>query len=140
MKSLFRKQPFALFVGLIGLCCSCVQIQRAEKISNIVPLQQAKIEAKASDEATITDDIADNDINVYVFQPTFRSFQETVKYEAIGSNISSFDQVLNKVKSRARKDGCEALVQVKFYRQAYGNGKLGSSFPKIEAIGVKYTE
>lgn len=130
MKSLFRKQQLALFTGLIGLCCSCVQIQKADKISPVVPVQQA----------SISDDDADSQIHVYVFQPTFRSFQETVKYEAIGSNISSFDQVLNKVKSRARKDGCEALVQVKFYRQAYGNGKLGSSFPKIEAIGVKYTE
>jgi hypothetical protein len=130
MKSVFRKQQLGLLAGLIGLCCSCVQIQKAEKISPVVPLQEAKIQ----------DDDSESNINVYVFQPTFRSFQETVKYEAIGSNISSFDQVLNKVKSRARKDGCEALVQVKFYRQAYGNGKLGSSFPKIEAIGVKYTE
>jgi hypothetical protein len=130
MKSVFRKQQLGLLAGLIGLCCSCVQIQKAEKIRPVVPLQEAKI----------LDDDSESNINVYVFQPTFRSFQETVKYEAIGSNISSFDQVLNKVKSRARKDGCEALVQVKFYRQAYGSGKLGSSFPKIEAIGVKYTE
>jgi hypothetical protein len=130
MKSFFRKQQLALFAGLISMCCSCVQIQKADKISPVVPVQEAKM----------IDEDSDSQIQVYVFQPTFRSFQETVKYEAIGSNISSFDQVLNKVKSRARKDGCEALVQVKFYRQAYGNGKLGSSFPKIEAIGVKYTE
>jgi hypothetical protein len=130
MKSFFRKQQLIVLAGLIGLCCSCVQIQKAEKISPVIPLQEAKM----------TDNDSDSDINVYVFKPAFRSYQETVIYEAIGSNISSFDQVLNKVKSRARKDGCEALVQVKFYRQAYGNGKLGSSFPKIEAIGVKYTE
>jgi hypothetical protein len=130
MKSFFRKQQLIVLAGLVGLCCSCVQIQKAEKISPVIPLQEAKI----------ADTETDSDINVYVFKPAFRSYQETVIYEAIGSNISSFDQVLNKVKSRARKDGCEALVQVKFYRQAYGNGKLGSSFPKIEAIGVKYTE
>lgn len=126
MRRLLTKPQVSLTIVLLGLCCSCVQIQKAEKITPVVPLQQASID--------------DDQINVYVFQPTFRSYQETVKYEAIGSNISSFDQVLNKVKSRARKDGCEALVQVRFYRQAYGSGKLGSSFPKIEAIGVKYTE
>ena len=130
MRRLFRKQQIGLYVGLISLCCSCVQIQKADKISPVIPVQEAKN----------IEDGSDSRISVYVFKPAFRSYQETVKYEAIGSNISSFDQVLNKVKSRARKDGCEALVQVKFYRQAYGNGKLGSSFPKIEAIGVKYTE
>lgn len=130
MRRLFRKQQIGLYFGLLSLCCSCVQIQKAEKIRPVIPVQEAK---------NVEDD-SESQINVYVFTPAFRSYQETVKYEAIGSNISSFDQVLNKVKSRARKDGCEALVQVKFYRQAYGNGKLGSSFPKIEAIGVKYTE
>ncbi len=126
MRRLFTKPQISIVTVLLGLCCSCVQIQKAEKISPVVPLQEASID--------------DDQINVYVFQPAFRSYQETVKYEAIGSNISSFDQVLNKVKTRARKDGCEALVHVRFYRQAYGSGKLGSTFPKVEAIGVKYTE
>jgi hypothetical protein len=81
-----------------------------------------------------------DEIHVFVTQPTSRAFQETMRYEAIGSNISSFEQVLKRVKCRARKDGCEALVQVKFYRQIYGNGKIGSSFPKIEAVGIRYTD
>jgi hypothetical protein len=126
-KNTLRKKALILFSALLSICTSCVQIQRSDKIQPVVQAEEFK--SKDSD-----------DIHVFVFKPTFRTYQETVKYEAIGSNISSFDQVLNKIKSRAKKDGCEALVQVKFYRQLYGNGKLGSSFPKIEAIGVRYTD
>jgi hypothetical protein len=127
MKKVTKSSSIKLLASALIICCSCVQIQRTAKIQQEIPELQA-------------DNNKESEIHVYVFQPTFRSYQETVKYEAIGSNISSFDQVLNRVKNRARKDGCEALVQVKFYRQPYGNGKLGSSFPKIEAIGVRYTE
>ncbi len=127
MKTVANNSLTKLLASVLIICCSCVQIQRTAKIQQETPELQA-------------DSNRESDIEVFVFQPNFRSYQETVKYEAIGSNISSFDQVLNRVKSRARKDGCEALVQVKFYRQPYGNGKLGSSFPKIEAIGVRYTE
>lgn len=116
---------------MLGLCLallsSCVQIQRSE---NIIPQAQKAEEHNSYNE----------EIHVFVTQPTARAYQETMRYEAIGSNISSFEQVLNRVKQRARKDGCEALVQVKFYRQIYGNGKLGSSFPKIEAVGIRYTD
>jgi hypothetical protein len=126
-KQILRNKTIVLLTLLISFCTSCVQIQRSDKIQPVVEAEELK--SKDSD-----------DIHVFVFKPTFRTYQETVRYEAIGSNISSFDQVLNRIKSRARKDGCEALVQVKFYRQVYGNGRLGSSFPKIEAVGVRYTD
>jgi hypothetical protein len=116
-----------LFVALISSISSCVQLQRSEKI-----VVQQQLEEEKSNYI--------NEVHVFVTQPTSRAYQETMRYEAIGSNISSFEQVLKRVKHRARKDGCEALVQVKFYRQIYGNGKLGSSFPKVEAIGIRYTD
>jgi hypothetical protein len=127
MKISVRSQGICiLFVALLTSFSACVQLQRSEKIV----LQQQPEE---------TNNYID-EINVFVTQPTSRSYQETMRYEAIGSNISSCHHVLKRVKKRARKDGCEALVQVKFYRQIYGNGKLGSSFPKVEAIGIRYTD
>jgi hypothetical protein len=116
-----------LFVALISSLSSCVQLQRSEKI-----VSQQQLEEEKSNYIS--------EVHVFVTQPTSRAYQETMRYEAIGSNISSFEHVLRRVKNRARKDGCEALVQVKFYRQIYGNGKLGSSFPKVEAIGIRYTD
>jgi hypothetical protein len=82
----------------------------------------------------------DTEISVYTSQPTFRSFRETVKYEAIGSNITSFERVLERIKSQARRDGCEALVHVKFYKQPIGSGRFSSAFPKIEAVGVVFED
>lgn len=126
--SVKKTRSGSLLVMFVCILSSCVQMQRTE---NIVPQVVVKQEEKPS---------YNDEIHVFVTQPAFRDYQETMRYEAIGSNISSFEQVLNRVKSRARKDGCEALVQVKFYRQIYGNGKLGSSFPKVEAIGIRYTD
>ncbi|QHT70114.1 hypothetical protein GXP67_27440 [Rhodocytophaga rosea] len=124
--SIRSKRVSILFVALISSLCSCVQLQRSEEI---VSQQQLEEESNYI-----------NEVHVFVTQPTARAYQETMRYEAIGSNISSFEHVLKRVKKRARKDGCEALVQVKFYRQMFGNGKLGSSFPKVEAIGIRYTD
>src|SRR3712207_3816818 len=91
------------FVALISSLSSCVQLQRSEKI-----VSQQQLEEEKSNYIS--------EVHVFVTQPTSRAYQETMRYEAIGSNISSFDHVLKRVKNRARRDGCEALVQVKFYR------------------------
>ena len=92
-KNTLRNKALILFSALLSIyTTSCVQIQRSDKIQPVVQAEEFK--SKDSD-----------DIHVFVFKPTFRTYQETVRYEAIGSNISSFDQVLNKIKSRAKKDG-----------------------------------
>jgi hypothetical protein len=126
-QSIRSKGMCILFVAFISSLSACVQLQRSEKIV----LHHQSEEEKSN---------YINEVHVFVTQPTSRAYQETMRYEAIGSNISSFQHVLKRLKNRARKDGCEALVQVKFYRQNYGNGKLGSSFPKVEAIGIRYTD
>ncbi len=82
----------------------------------------------------------ETEISVYTTQPIFRSYRETVRYEAIGSNITSFDRVLARIKNQAKRDGCEALVNVKFYKQPIGTGRFNSSFPKIEATGVIFED
>lgn len=82
----------------------------------------------------------ETEIGVYTSQPTFRSFRETAKYEAIGSNITSFERVLERVKNQARRDGCEALVNVRFSKQPIGSGRFSSAFPKVEAVGVVFED
>lgn len=78
----------------------------------------------------------DEEIEVYISQPENKTYQEAMRYAIVGSNLITFERLLNRVKDQARKDGCEALVQVKFYKQQYS--KIGSSFPAIEAVGVRF--
>lgn len=123
-------RTIGLFFLTASLCSSCVQVIRNDNLTKApVEVAEAKIDRDR-----------DRAINVFVTEPKFRGYEQTMVYEAIGSNVSSFDQVLNHIKNRARRDGCEALVQVKFYRQLHGSGKLGTSFPKVEAIGIRYVE
>jgi|GEM_PF-2307357 len=82
----------------------------------------------------------DGDIPVYTSEPALRTYQEITHYEAIGSNVTSFDRVLTRIRQQARRDGCQALVKVKFYRQPLGAGRHPSTFPKIEAVGIRFTD
>ena len=70
--------------------------------------------------------------------PDLRDYQELTRYEAVGSNITSFNRVLTRLKRRAERDGCDALVKIRFYRQALGSGKRAASFPTVEAVGIRY--
>jgi hypothetical protein len=119
-KIIRSSQKAFLGLALLASATSCVKIQ-----SNCHPQLQTRTE---------------NEIGVYTTQPTFRSFRETVKYEAIGSNITSFERVLERVKNQARRDGCEALVNVRFSKQPIGNGRFSSAFPKVEAVGVVFED
>jgi hypothetical protein len=82
----------------------------------------------------------ESEIPVYTAEPQTRSYQEMAHYEAVGSNITSFDRVLARIKNQARRDGCQALVKVKFYRQPIGSGRKPATFPKIQAIGIRFTD
>ena len=124
MQRIIQSSKKALIgLALLASATSCVKVQR-----NCQPSPQN------------SHPDADTEISVYTSQPTFRSFRETVKYEAIGSNITSFERVLERIKDQARRDGCEALVNVKFYKQPIGNGRFSSAFPKIEAVGVVFED
>lgn len=124
MQKIIRNSQKALLaLVLLASATSCVKVQ-----SNCHP----KVQTPRPD--------TDNEIGVYTSQPTFRSFRETVKYEAIGSNITSFERVLERVKNQARRDGCEALVNVRFYKQPIGSGRFSSAFPKVEAVGVVFED
>ncbi len=119
----FLRSSLKLTFGLsfAVFCTSCVRVHR-------------------SCDPTLTAPKKDREISVYTSQPAFRGYRETVRYEAIGSNITSFDRVLSRIKSQAKRDGCEALVNVKFYKQPIGNGRFSSAFPKIEATGVIFED
>lgn len=113
--------PQVLVAVCIMLCCSCVVMHKdyeaeatAKRIEGIIP--------------------------VYTSEPALRSYQELAHYEAVGSNVTSFKKVLARITRQARRDGCEALVHVKFYRQPIGAGRKPSTFPKIEAVGVRFTD
>jgi hypothetical protein len=120
-KIIRSSQKAFLGLALLASATSCVKVQ-----SNCHPHVQTPR--------------TENEIGVYTTQPTFRSFRETVKYEAIGSNITSFERVLERVKNQARRDGCEALVNVRFSKQPIGSGRFSSAFPKVEAVGVVFED
>jgi hypothetical protein len=114
-------KPF-LFIGLVCFSSACMRMKSTGVTAKKAPAEY----------------VADEEIEVFVSKPVNRHFQEAMHYEIIGSNLVSYDRLLNRVKSQARKDGCEALVQVKFYKQQYS--KIGSAFPAIEAVGVRYVD
>jgi predicted amidophosphoribosyltransferase len=122
-KVLGKRFVLGTFVTIISMCSSCVQVRRCEVVE-----AQAKLASQ------------EKEVAIYTTEPIHRDYQETFKYEAIGSNITSFDKVLERIKSQARRDGCQALVHVKFYRHQLGTRKYGSSFPKIEATGIRFTD
>lgn len=105
----------------IGMCCSCVVMHK-------------NYEAEATAKRT------EGIIPVYTAEPELRNYEEVAHYEAVGSNVTSFKKVLARVRRQARKDGCEALVKVKFYRQPIGAGRKPATFPKVEATGVRFTD
>lgn len=119
MKHFFRHSIFLLAVCLCG---GCVIINKSS-------------EARQASVQRIREDIP-----VFTAKPALREYKEISHYEAIGSNISSFDRVLTRIKSQARRDGCEALVKVRFYRQTIGRGARAATFPTIEAVGIRYAE
>lgn len=80
------------------------------------------------------------DIPVFTQEPTLRSYEEVSHYEAVGSNITSFDRVLARIKHQAKRDGCQALVRVKFFRQPIGTGVKSTYFPTIQAVGIRFVE
>ena len=114
--------PQLLMAVCVCMCCSCVVMQK-------------EYESQAS-----TAKRTETEIPIYTAEPQLRSYEEMAHYEAVGSNITSFNRVLARVKKQARRDGCEALVKVKFYRQPIGAGRRPATFPKIVAVGVRFTD
>jgi hypothetical protein len=80
----------------------------------------------------------EGEIPLFSTPPDLRDYRELTRYEAVGSNITSFNRVLTRLKRRAERDGCDALVKVRFYRQAIGTGRRAASFPTVEAVGIRY--
>ncbi len=120
MKHFLHSNILLLFFACLG--SGCVVINKSSEAQQ-VSIQRIK-----------------EDIPVFTAEPTMREYEEISHYEAIGSNISSFDRVLVRIKSQARRDGCEALVKVRFYRQTIGRGARAATFPTIEAVGIRYAK
>ncbi len=116
-----KKILYSILIGQGLWCSSCVMLHK-----NYQSEQHAQ--------RTKTD------IPIFTQEPELRTYEEVSHYEAVGSNITSFDRVLARIKNQAKRDGCEALVRVKFYRQPIGSGVKPTSFPTIEAVGIRFVE